>query len=574
MTVAKGAKRNQVLVAIVSTILALAAMASPVFGSDSAAGADRVAGYLGGIRDASGFANAAASFHKGGARSWVVGGSETGRGTNPPDSASRFRIGSVTKVFVALAALDLARKGRLDLDARVSLYVFGFRAEPRSRSESIKVRHLLEHTSGLPRGEQLGLVDFGEDSLVAATSGLRLIFDPGTDYSYSNLGYDLLGNVLAKAAGMDARDYIRDSILLPMGLVGTGFLSRPGNGRRLVEPYPENPLAYCDLGDFSAGMYSSAADLANLADWLLGSSGGLPDSLRDSLLRPLDLEGGGSSSANLFGQVVTTKFGDVDVRDGAVKGGRTAILLDRRNSRAIVLLRSGMSDVVSMGLDAFASGSGFAPGWWNWMLYDPTVDGSVFAKSREELKEWAGTYAFAFTPIQRPRKVGLTKRNALGIVYDSLSLETADFDGPWNSVGFRHPRTCFLLFRCQVRGVQPLIFARGRDGRRKILAKGASGLSIVAVGLEGLEVVRSDAVPWEGSWMGLGGEPRLVVRMEDDYLLLSDARWSDPTVWRPLERLDDSTLVVAGVGRDQGMQLRKVDDSTLIYRHSEVLRRR
>ena len=122
--------------------------------------------------------------------------------------------------------------------------------------------------------------------------------------------------------------------------------------------------------------------------------------------------------------------------------------------------------------------------------------------------------------------------------------------------------------------LQPLIFAKGRDGRRMILAKGASGLSIVAVGLEGLEMARPDAARWEGSWMGLGDEPRLVVRMEGDYLLLSDGRWNDPTVWRPLERLDDSTLVVAGVGRDQGMQLRKVDDSTLIYRHSEILRRR
>ena len=138
----------------------------------------------------------------------------------------RFRIGSVTKTFVAALVLRLVEEGRLRLDDPVERWLPGL--VPGGRS--ITVRHLLSHTAGLP--------DYVEDprlrreperrwtptelvSLALARSRERV--PPGGAFAYSSTDYVLLGLIAEKAGGADLGDQLRDRLFEPLGLRRTSF---------------------------------------------------------------------------------------------------------------------------------------------------------------------------------------------------------------------------------------------------------------------------------------------------------------------------------------------------------------
>jgi CubicO group peptidase (beta-lactamase class C family) len=137
---------------------------------------------------------------------------------------TRFNLGSMNKMFTAVAVAQLAERGRLSLDDRVSRYLDADWL-PREAAEKIRVRDLLGHTSGL--GSY-----FNEPFMAGArqrfreladyrplVSGEALQFEPGSSWSYSNTGFLLAGVVIEKAAGQDYYDYVRENIYKPAGMV-------------------------------------------------------------------------------------------------------------------------------------------------------------------------------------------------------------------------------------------------------------------------------------------------------------------------------------------------------------------
>ncbi|MFE3798205.1 serine hydrolase domain-containing protein [Nocardia tengchongensis] len=136
---------------------------------------------------------------------------------------------SLTKIVTATAVMQLVDRGRLDLDAPAREY-FPPLAVVRQPTP-ITLRHLLSHSSGLANPFPLRWVrpadapapdshDFVERLLARHT---RLRFAPGTRSSYSNLGFLVLGEVIALASGTAFEDHIRHSILGPIGMTHTGF---------------------------------------------------------------------------------------------------------------------------------------------------------------------------------------------------------------------------------------------------------------------------------------------------------------------------------------------------------------
>jgi D-alanyl-D-alanine carboxypeptidase len=150
------------------------------------------------------------------------GTAERGGGT-PATADSQFRIASITKMFVAVVALQLAEEGRLGLDDRLAEHVAGF-----AGGNQITIRQLLNHTSGVPDygrtahfGKRL-LADrerrWSTDEVLALVSGARPDFAPGTDYLYSNTGYVLLGRVIDAVTGSTWAAEVRRRILEPLHL--------------------------------------------------------------------------------------------------------------------------------------------------------------------------------------------------------------------------------------------------------------------------------------------------------------------------------------------------------------------
>jgi len=176
----------------------------------------------------------------------------------PVTPATLFRIGSVTKVFTATAVMQLRDEGRLRLDDPVTRHLPGFEIQnPFPGAPEITIWNLLTHTSGLPRE---AAVPYWTDhefpsrgELLAAAATQSLIYSPGTEYKYSNLGVSLLGAIVEEVSGESFRDYISEHIFSPLGmghssvdpptgqvdLLATAYMRRQSDGSREVMDYYE-----------------------------------------------------------------------------------------------------------------------------------------------------------------------------------------------------------------------------------------------------------------------------------------------------------------------------------------------
>ncbi len=138
-----------------------------------------------------------------------------------------FDIASISKQFGAIAALILQTEGKLDLDADVRGYV----PELPDFGEVITARHLIHHTSGIrdwPHTMALGGIGFTD--VISFEKILRMLyrqqainFAPGSEYAYSNTGYNLLARVIEVQSGMTFREYAQSRILEPLGMNQTHF---------------------------------------------------------------------------------------------------------------------------------------------------------------------------------------------------------------------------------------------------------------------------------------------------------------------------------------------------------------
>jgi CubicO group peptidase (beta-lactamase class C family) len=145
-------------------------------------------------------------------------------GGETPSPQTPFVIGSLTKSFTALAAMQLVEAGQVELDAPVQQYLPWFRVADPEASAQITVRHLLNQNSGLPQMPgMLNLADF--DSSPDATerqmrelSTLELARPVGSEFEYSNLNYNLLGLIIEAASGESYADYIQHHIFDPLAM--------------------------------------------------------------------------------------------------------------------------------------------------------------------------------------------------------------------------------------------------------------------------------------------------------------------------------------------------------------------
>jgi CubicO group peptidase (beta-lactamase class C family) len=172
------------------------------------------------------------------------------------ETGSVFHWASVSKPFVATAIMQLSEAGRLDLDARLVDVLPDYKTSD-PRHASITIRQLLLHTSGLPDVEdyQWDHPQYDPQSLgrwVLSESPRDLLFDPGSDRQYSNLGYETLGVVIEQVSGLEFETYMTRNIFEPLRMTDTTFyypdvpekLRTTGHtgaeDRRVVEHYPYN----------------------------------------------------------------------------------------------------------------------------------------------------------------------------------------------------------------------------------------------------------------------------------------------------------------------------------------------
>jgi D-alanyl-D-alanine carboxypeptidase len=205
---------------------------------------------------------------------WGMANRETGEPIKPE---TKFRIGSMNKMFTAVAVLQLVSQGKISLDDAMGKYLPGY---PNKEMAEATVRQLLNHTAGA--GDIFGVnFDAHRTELKTHTDYITLYGDrapthtPGAEDGYDNYGFILLAAIIERITGQSYYDYVRDHLFLPSGMKDTGSLPEDAHVRGLAPGYMwrgdrwisnSDTLPY--RGTAAGGGYSTLADLLRFAQAL------------------------------------------------------------------------------------------------------------------------------------------------------------------------------------------------------------------------------------------------------------------------------------------------------------------
>jgi CubicO group peptidase (beta-lactamase class C family) len=216
-------------------------------------------------------------------RAWGVASADEDR---PLTETTPMLVGDLAKVPTAIAVLRLVDTGKLDLDAPLSDYLdLDFEArDPGWRSPLL--RELLTHHAGFAPNRFAQAFRAEPASAIELISPLPRTQPPGLIYSYSQLGYQVLGRLVEQASGRPFADYLATDVLQPLGMRHAGFTptattARPHDRRGREKP-PTYPREFAALG-----LFASITDLQQLAQWTLAGRGEpvLSDALAAAMTR-------------------------------------------------------------------------------------------------------------------------------------------------------------------------------------------------------------------------------------------------------------------------------------------------
>ncbi|WP_345022846.1 serine hydrolase domain-containing protein [Actinomadura keratinilytica] len=222
----------------------------------------------------------------------VAAGAGDVRSGAPMPRGGRFRIGSLTKPFVATVVLQLVGEGRVDLDAPVEDHLPGLLGDG-AADKPVTVRHLLQHTSGLPDvldvlppAQLIGdrFRHWEPRELVEIALSRPRLFDPGDRWDYSNTNYVLAAMLVERVTGRTYGEEIRRRIVRPLHLTDT-FVpgDRTGIPGRRPRGYARTGGKLLDVTELNATMAAGAGDMVSSARDVNRFLAAL---LRGGLLRP------------------------------------------------------------------------------------------------------------------------------------------------------------------------------------------------------------------------------------------------------------------------------------------------
>ena len=208
--------------------------------------------------------------------SWsaAVGVSDLHTGA-PAAADAEFRIGSISKMFVAVAVLQLAGEGKIDLDAPVATYLPGLLV----RGDIVTIRELLQHRAGLASTAftqqgwgTVGGVQQACHSYFSPTGQVQAadqqLYPPGTSWNYANAGFIALQLVIEKVTGQSYGQVLHDRIIAPLGLTHTSFQGGA--------PVWDGPFLH-GYGYYLPGKanfyHEHFVDNTDCAEWIFGAAG-------------------------------------------------------------------------------------------------------------------------------------------------------------------------------------------------------------------------------------------------------------------------------------------------------------
>ena len=191
----------------------------------------------------------------------------------PATASTVYRIGSITKQFTSAAVMQLVEQGKVSLDDDITKYFPNFS----THGQRILVRHLLNHTSGIPSYTDIPgfgrviTLDLPHDSLLAMVGKDSLMFAPGSGFYYNNSGYYMLGVLIEKVTGQKYGEYLTQHLFEPLGLHSTHYCATAPLIKHRAQGYATDHgklvnASYIDMNlPFAAG--SLCSTVGDLVKW-------------------------------------------------------------------------------------------------------------------------------------------------------------------------------------------------------------------------------------------------------------------------------------------------------------------
>ena len=260
------------------------------------------------------------------------------------DVDTRFRIGSLTKQFTAVAILMLEEQGLLSVEDTIDQYIDDF-----PNSSTITIHHLLTHTAGLGdyfnailQNDAINRDYHSAESLIDTIRYDPLLFNPGESFHYSNAGYLLLGYIIEQVSGMSYIDFMEENIFTPLNMTDTGYygmIYKPSDAKGyiyLTSTFNQLSKTVHPSIPFAAGGLSST--VIDLYKWHIG--------LKNHILLSEE------STNKLYGKYVildgawygygiyVLNEGDIPivVHQGSIQGFKSSLYCDLENDVVIAVL--------------------------------------------------------------------------------------------------------------------------------------------------------------------------------------------------------------------------------------------
>ncbi len=318
------------------------------------------------------------------------------QGGQPVDEHSVYEIGSITKVFTALALADMVRRGEIGLDDPVQRYLPEGAVVPSRGGHEVSLRLLSAQRSGLPRmpsnfapaDPTNPYADYGADRMLDFLRGYTLPRDPGAQYEYSNLGQGLLGYALARRAGTSYAQLVTQRVLVPLGMRETMVALTPDARAHLAMGHSGGrQVANWDL-DALAGagaLRSTASDMTRFLAAAMGLSHSALDSAFALTFQVQGDAGSPTMDIGLAWHILKRPTERIVWHNGGTGGYRSWAGFDPARKVGVVVLSNSSISADDVGLH----------------ILDPsfplTQQRTAITVSRDSLAAFVGSYRLAPT---------------------------------------------------------------------------------------------------------------------------------------------------------------------------------
>ncbi len=296
--------------------------------------------------------------------------------TDSVDVNSVFRLGSVSKCFASVLTGTLVKDDVIDWDDKVTRYVPNFKLKLKANTDSLKIRHVLSHTIGLPYHAFTNMVEerVPLDSLLARLKELNLVGLPGKVYSYQNVGYSLIEKVIESATGKSYEEALTEKLFKPLHMQNaSASYARITENGNVAQPHYRSKRGWkaTAISDTyynvapAGGVNASIADMGLWLKALLSAQGDvLSKEAMDDMLTPQIKAVSKNRNFRIWKRpkasyyamgwrVLTFKNDTLDYHGGYVNGYRSEVALDRKNRMAICILTNSPGKLADQSIPQF-----------------------------------------------------------------------------------------------------------------------------------------------------------------------------------------------------------------------------